>query len=921
VSKSSSSATSPTSEIVPVTIESEMKHSYLDYAMSVIVSRAVPDVRDGLKPVHRRILYTMAEAGFNYDKPHRKSARVCGDVIGKYHPHSPEAVYDALARMAQDFSMRLMLIDGQGNFGSMDGDKPAASRYTEVRLKETAHFILNDYDKETVDFQPNYDNTLEIPMVLPARFPNLLVNGAGGIAVGMATNIPPHNLGEVLDACIALIDKPDMTLEEVMAYIPGPDFPTGGSILGRKGIQDAYQTGRGSVIMRAKTHIEDSRKDRQAIIITEVPYQVNKARLVERIADLVNSKEIEGVSDLRDESDRHGVRVVIELKRDVNPEVLLSRLYVMTPLQTSFGVNMLALHQGRPLQMGILEVLRAFLVFREEVVLRRTRFFLRKAREKAHSILGLLVAVFNIDAVVALIRGSKDTPEARHNLMSRPWSCGDMEGYIDLTLEKGARLTEEGYWLSETQARAILDLRLNRLTGLERHKLMEDYTALMADIQSYLELLNSRPKLLELLKEEFAEVRQKFADPRRTVIEDAYTTTEMEDLIQREEMVVTFSLKGYIKRVPLGAYRSQRRGGRGKAAMTTREEDVLSQVFVVNTHTPLLFFSSGGKAYQLKVYELPLGAPQGRGKPIISLLPSLDKGETISTLLPVPEDATSWEGLHILFATSAGNVRRNALSDFQHIRSNGKIAMKLEESGERLISVQICKEEQDVLLTTRLGRAIRFGVQEIRQFSGRTSTGVRGIRLQKEDVVVSLNMLEAAPFTPEERDLYLKQASRLRRGEDNPLEAGGGEEEDADAGALLTYTAVLSPERFEEMAQREQLILTVSQKGFGKRTSAYAYRKTARGGQGVATLEVNQRTGGVVDVFPVCDADHILLLTDQGQLMRFPVTQVRVASRKTQGVILLRVAGEEKIVSVVRLQEEESSESLDSVDEEEGLET
>ncbi len=902
-------------EIVQVTVESEMKKSYLDYAMSVIVSRAVPDLRDGLKPVHRRILYTMAEAGFNFDKPHRKSARVCGDVIGKYHPHSPEAVYDALVRMAQDFSMRLMLVDGQGNFGSMDGDKAAASRYTEVRLRESAHFLLEDYDKETVDFQPNYDGTLEMPVVLPARFPHLLVNGAGGIAVGMATNIPPHNLGEVIDACIALIDMPTLSLEEIMTFVPGPDFPTGGMILGRKGIVDAYRTGRGSILMRGTTHFEELKKDRSAIIITEVPFQVNKARLVERIAELVNHKELEGISDLRDESDRHGVRVVIELKKDVQPDVILNRLYTMTPLQTSFGVNLLALHDGRPRQMGIAEVLQAFLDFREEVIIRRTRFFLRKARDRSHIVLGLLVAVFNIDAVVALIRASQDAAEARHALMEKPWPADEIRPYIALAQEEGGQLTPQGYFLSETQVRAILDLRLQRLTGLERKKLLEEFEGLMAQILRYLELLNSRPRLLELMKEELLEVKTRFADPRRTRIEESCGLQGLEDLIQREEMVVTFSLKGYIKRVPLASYRSQKRGGRGKSAMATREEDVLSQVFVASTHTPLLFFSSTGKAFQLRVFELPLGSPQSRGKPIISLLPSLDQGETIATLLPVPEDPGAWENFHILFVTSAGNVRRNALSDFQNIRANGKIAMKLEEPGEILIAVQICREDQDVLLTTRQGRAIRFEVKDVRQFSGRTSTGVRGVRLQKSDSVVSMTILEATPFTPEERELYIRQASRMRRGEEVSEEQGPvlDEELEGEEGSLLTYGATLSPERFEEMRAQEQLILTVSEKGYGKRTSAYAYRKTARGGQGVATLEVNQRTGGVVDAFPVTETDHILLLTDQGQLMRFPVAQVRVAGRKTQGVILFRVAKEEQIVSVVCLAEgEEEGEDISS---------
>ncbi len=901
-----SSLVDNTSEIVQVTVESEMKRSYLDYAMSVIVSRAVPDVRDGLKPVHRRILYTMAEAGFNADKPHRKSARVCGDVIGKYHPHSLEAVYDTLVRMAQDFSMRLMLIEGQGNFGSMDGDKAASNRYTEVRLRQAAHFLLEDYDKETVDFQPNYDETLQMPTVLPARYPNLLVNGSGGIAVGMATNIPPHNLGEVIDGCIALIDNPDLGFEDLLTLVPGPDFPTGGMILGRKGIRDAYQTGRGSILMRGRTHVEEIRKDRSAIIITEVPYQINKARLVEKIAELVNTKVLDGISDLRDESDRHGVRVVIELKRDANADVVLNRLYTMTPLQTSFGVNMLALHQGRPSQMGLREVLDAFLAFREEVVTRRTRYYLRKARERAHILMGLLVAVSHIDRVVALIRGSQDAAEARQTLREQVWPVDEIQSYI-LLLEENPP-SEATYRLSDIQVKAILDLRLHRLTGLERTKLMEECDTLAEQIRTYLELLNSRPKMLDLIKAELLEVKEKFADPRRTSIEDATGLTDVGDLIQREDMVVTFSLKGYIKRVPLASYRSQRRGGRGKSAMSTREEDMLSEVFVASTHTPLLFFSSRGKAYQLKVYELPLGTPQNRGKPIVSLLSSLEKGETIATLLPVPEDPAEWENLHILFVTSAGHVRRNALSDFQNIRANGKIAMKLEEAGENLISVQTCQEDQDVLLTTRQGRAIRFEVREVRQFSGRTSTGVRGIRLQKGDAVVSMTMLEGTSYTPEEREVYIRQASKMRRTENSP---DASLEEDDEDKSLLTYEATLTPEMFEEMQSKEQLILTVSQKGFGKRTSAYAYRKTARGGQGVATLEVNQRTGGVVDAFPVRHDQQVLLLTDQGQLTRFPVAQVRVAGRKTQGVILFRMAEDEKVVSVVRVEEETDVETDD----------
>ena len=893
----------PTAEILPISVEEEMKRSYLDYAMSVIVSRALPDVRDGLKPVHRRILYAMAEAGYTSDKPFRKSARVVGDVLGKYHPHGQAAIYDSLVRMAQDFSLRLLLVDGHGNFGSMDGDRPAAERYTEVRLKPVSDMcLLEDYDKGTVNFEPNYDGTLEIPTVLPARFPNLLVNGAGGIAVGMATNIPTHNLGEVIDACCALIDQPDLSFEDLLAIVPGPDFPTGGMITSRKGILDAYRTGRGSIPIRGRAHVEEVRKDREAIIITEIPYQVNKSRLVERIAELVNAKELEGISDLRDESDRHGVRVVIELKRDAQADVVLNRLYAMTPLQTSFGVNMLALHGGRPLQMNLHQVLAAFLAFREEVVTRRTRFYLNKARDRAHLVLGLLVAVFHIDAVVALIRASKDAAEARQALMARLWPADDIVPYLSL-LQEEASLKEGGYQLSEAQVKAILDLRLHRLTGLERSKLQDEMQGLLEQIKGFLELLASRPKMLELIKTELLEVRGKYADPRRTAIEELSGSQDMEDLIQREDMVVTFSHKGYIKRVALNAYRSQRRGGRGKSAMATREEDVVSQVFVANTHTPLLFFSSGGKAYQLKVYELPLGSPQTRGKPLISILDSLGKDESIATLLPVPENPAEWEHLHVIFVTSAGHVRRNALSDFQNIRANGKMAMKLEEAGERLIAVQTCRPDQDVLLTTRQGRAIRFEVEDVRQFTGRTSTGVRGVRLQKGDAVVAMTILEGTAFGPEERELYLRQATKLRRSE------GEGEDEaDLDDPSLLGIGKTLAPEVFQAMQEGEQFILTVSERGFGKRTSAYAYRKTGRGGQGVATLDVNQRTGDVIDAFPVAESDHVMLLTNLGQLTRFPVAQVRIAGRKTQGVTLFRLDKDERVTSVVRVEEDEDGE-------------
>lgn len=894
-------------EIVQVTVEEEMKGSYLDYAMSVIVSRALPDVRDGLKPVHRRILFAMMEAGYEYNKPFRKSARIVGDVLGKYHPHGADPIYESMVRMAQDFSMRLLLVDGQGNFGSMDGDRAAASRYTEARLQRAAHFLLDDYDKDTVDFQPNYDDTLLIPTVLPARFPNLLVNGGSGIAVGMATNIPPHNLGEVLDACQALIEDPELTPEDLMTYVPGPDFPTGGIIVGRKGIGDAYRTGRGSIPLRGRCHFEEIRKDRTAIIITEVPYQVNKARMIERMAELVNNKELEGISDLRDESDRDGIRVVIELKREAVPDIVLNRLYAMTQLQTSFGVNMLALDGGRPLQMNLKDILQAFLAFREEVLVRRTRFYLTKAREKAYIVLALVVAVSNIDEVVALIRRSQDATEARKALIARAWDATDIIPFLERLAEPDAQLTPEGYRLSENQARAILDLRLHRLTGLEREKLVEELNSLIEQIQGYLALLGSRRLLLDLMKKELQEVKENFADPRRTAIEANEAIQDDEALIQREDMVVTFSLKGYIKRVPLDSYRSQRRGGRGKSAMATRDEDVLSQVFVASTHTPLLFFSSLGKAYQLKVYNLPLATPQSRGKSLMNVLPFTQE-ETLSTLLPVPENSADWEKLHIMFVTSAGNVRRNALSDFENIRSSGKIAMKLEEQGERLIAVQTCREDQDVLLTTRKGRSIRFEVSDVRQFTGRTSTGVRGIRLSSGDEVVAMTIIERTEFTPEERELYLRQASKLRRGENNDLP----EEEEGEDQSLLTYTSTLSPQRFEEMAAQEQFILTVSERGYGKRTSAYAYRRTGRGGQGVATMEITTRNGSIINALPIHADDQIMLLTDAGQLIRCPVKDIRIAGRKTQGVTIFRVAKDEKVVSVVRVNEMDADNENDA---------
>lgn len=865
-----------------------MRRSYLDYAMSVIVSRALPDVRDGLKPVHRRILFAMKEGGYDYNKPFRKSARIVGDVMGKYHPHGDSAIYDAMVRMAQDFSMRLPLINGQGNFGSMDGDKAAAMRYTEARLARAAHFLIEDIDKETVDFGPNYDDSAQEPLVLPARYPNLLVNGAGGIAVGMATNIPPHNLGEVIDACCAMIDNPDITVEEIMELVPGPDFPTGGTILGRSGIRSAYTTGRGSVIMRGRCHIEEIRKDREAIVVTEVPYQVNKARMLEQIAELVRDKKIEGVSDLRDESDRDGVRVVIEIKRDAIADVVLAQLYKFTPLQTSFGVNALALNGGRPQMMTLREIIAAFLAFREEVITRRTIFELGKARDRAHVLVGLSIAVANIDDMIKLIREAPDPAVARDQMMARKWPALDVEPLIRLIDEPGRGIVDGTYQLSEVQAKAILDLRLHRLTGLERDKIGDELREIGEQIKEFLEILSSRPKLLDVLRGELLDMRTQFATPRRTTIEDAEFEADIEDLIAREDMVVTVTNTGYIKRVPLSTYRAQKRGGKGRSGMSMKDEDFLSQVFVTNTHTPVLFFSSTGIAYKLKVYRLPLGTPQAKGKAMINILP-LAEGETISTVMPMPEDETTWGDLNVVFATSKGDVRRNMLSDFVDIRANGKIAMKLADD-EKLIAVQPCAEADDVLLATRMGKAIRFPVTEVRVFKGRDSTGVRGIRLDGADQVISMSVLRHVDFDMETRDAYL-------RGD------------------------LTGPEA-ERMSEAEEMILTVTENGYGKRTSAYEYRITGRGGQGIANIDLTDKNGPVVASFPVGHDDEIMLVSDGGTLIRMPVDDIRIAGRKTQGVIVLRTAEDERVVSTARLCDlNGSGDDADEGDEGEGSET
>jgi DNA gyrase subunit A len=899
-------------DIKPIGITDEMKKSYLDYAMSVIVSRALPDVRDGLKPVHRRILFSMHENKNLPDRPYTKCARIVGDTMGKYHPHGNLAVYDALVRMAQDFSLRLPLIDGQGNFGSMDGDSPAADRYTEARLDKAAMPLLEDLDLDTVEFQPNYDGKEREPKVLPARYPNLLVNGAGGIAVGMATNIPPHNLGEVIDACVALIDNPEITIDELIEIVPGPDFPTGASIMGRSGIHAAYHTGRGSVVMRSKTHIEELRKEREAIIVTEVPYQVNKASMVEKIADMVREKRIEGISDLRDESSREGVRVVIEIKRDALADVVLNQLYRFTQLQTSFGCNFVALTGGRPEVLNLRDFIVAFVEFREEVVSRRTRFLLNKARERAHVLCGLATAVANIDEVIRLIRTAPTPAVAHASLMERNWPAEDIAPLIALVDDPRHPINPDGtYRLSDAQAKAILELRLARLTALGRDEIGDELQKLATEIADYLDILRSRVRIQDIIKTELAEVRAAFATPRRTVIQDWGSDLDDEDLIAREDMVVTVSHAGYIKRVPLSTYRAQRRGGKGRSGMATRDEDFVARLFVANTHTPVLFFSSLGQVYKEKVWRLPLAAPNAKGKALVNMLP-LDKGERITTIMPLPEDEESWDTLDVMFATASGGVRRNKLSDFVNVNRAGKIAMKLDE-GDAIVDVQICTEGNDVLLTTALGQCIRFAVPEVRVFKGRDSTGVRGINLAKGDIVISMAILHHLDATPEERATYLKDAAAARR-----ALTGEGEEttEPATDGEETAGEVELGAKRLE-MQLAEQFILTVSEKGYGKRTSSFEYRVTGRGGKGIVAMVVNDRNGKLIASFPVDDRDQIMLVTDGGQVIRVPVdagpgNRIRIAGRSTQGVTVFNTDASEKVVSVERIGDEGEGEEGDT---------
>ncbi|HEV2513804.1 MAG TPA: DNA gyrase subunit A [Devosia sp.] len=882
-----------------------MRESYLSYAMSVIVSRALPDVRDGLKPVHRRILYSMHEQGYVWNRPHRKSARVVGDVIGKYHPHSNDAVYFSLVRMAQEFSLRVTLIDGQGNFGSVDGDMPAAMRYTEVRMEKVTDSLLDDIDKDTVDFKDNYDASEREPTVLPARFPNLLVNGGSGIAVGMATNIPTHNLGEVIDAVLMLMDNPGAITEELMTVLPGPDFPTGAIILGRSGIRQAYETGRGAILIRGKAHTEEMRKEREAIIITEIPYQVNKATMIEKMAELVRDKRIEGISDIRDESDRTGMRVVIELKRDAVADVVLNQLYRFTPLQGSFGCNFVALNGGKPELMSLKQMLVAFLEFREEVVTRRTRFLLNKARDRAHILVGLAVAVANVEEVIALIRTSPDPTTARERLMARDWPARDVAPLIALIDDPRHRINEDGtFKLSDEQARAILALTLSRLTALGVNEIGDELNGLGGDISEYLSILRSRERVMEIVRNELTEIKEQFNTPRLTVIDEAAGDFEDEDLIAREDMVVTVTHGGYIKRVPLNAYRAQRRGGKGRSGMATRDEDFVSRLFIANTHTPVLFFSSAGQVYKMKVWRLPIGEPQTRGKALINMLP-LDPGERITSIMPLPEDESSWQQLDVMFSTIRGTVRRNSLADFVEINKNGKIAMKLDE-GDGIVDVATCTANDDVLLTTALGQAIRFQVDEVRVFKGRDSTGVRGISLGEGDRIISMAIIHHFDADSSERAAYLKM-SRAVRGEGESEETSDDAEDAVPAGEL-------SQERYAAMSAAEQFILTISENGYGKRTSSHEYRITGRGGKGIVAMAVNKRNGPLIGSFPVEDGDQIMLVTNGGQVIRVPVdagpdNRIRIVGRSSQGVTVFNTADGEKVVSVERISEPEGEDA------------
>ncbi|MDA0780916.1 MAG: DNA gyrase subunit A [Rickettsiales bacterium] len=908
-------------EIKPVTIEHEMRESYLDYAMSVIVSRAIPDACDGLKPVHRRILFAMNESGCDYNKPYRKSARIVGEVMGKYHPHGDAAIYQSMVRMAQDFSLRVPLIDGQGNFGSMDGDSAAAMRYTESRMAKVAHTLLVDIDKDTVNFQDNYDGSEREPITLPARFPNLLVNGGGGIAVGMATNIPPHNLGEVIDGCLAYIDNNDITDEELMQIIPGPDFPTGGIILGRSGSRNALRTGRGSIIVRGRAEITDLTKGKQAIIISEVPYQVNKALMLERIGELVRDKKIEGISEMRDESDQHGVRVVIETKKDANADVILNQLYSYTQLQTSFGVNQLALDRGRPRLMNTKEVLVAFTRFREEIITRRTSFLLNKARDRAHVLIGLSMAVANIDEVIRLIRNAPDPTVAKQQLLERAWYADNVQALIDLVDDFNNKIIDGKCYFTEVQARAILDMKLARLTGLEQEKINGELTELAEQIKDYLDILRSRDRVIGIMKSELSEIKEEFATPRKTDFQDSEFEADIEDLIPVEDMVVTVTHGGYIKRVPLSTYRSQKRGGKGRSGMNMKEEDATVNVFVTNTHTPVLFFSTTGKVYKLKVYKLPLGGANSKGRALVNIFP-MEKDETINVVMPMPDNEDDWDNLSIMFATNRGTVRRNDLSDFKRVQANGKIAMKLEDD-DRLISVKTCDENQHVLLATANGKCIRFPATAVREFKSRASAGVRGIRMEKGNEVVSMDILDGTECNDINiRSEYLKIPAQTRS-ELSALivekeyyrddEAKLAEINDTMLKILDGIESELDHDTIKLWAKHEQFIITVTENGYGKRSSAYEYRVTNRGGSGIVNIITSQRNGKVAASFHIEDNDQLLLITEGGQLIRCPVHDIRIAGRNTQGVTIFKTSKGQKVTSVARIAIEEEKEDVESI--------
>ena len=894
------------SGILPVTIENEMSSSYLDYAMSVIVSRAIPDVRDGLKPVHRRILYSMSQMGLDFNKPYRKSARVVGDVIGKYHPHGDSAVYESLVRMAQSFSMMAPLIEGQGNFGSVDGDRPAAMRYTECRLEKITTLMLDDIDKDCIEYQENYDGSENEPTVLPSKFPNLLINGAGGIAVGMATNIPPHNLSEVIDGCVAILNNPSTTEEELNEIIPGPDFPTGGLIIGRNGIRSAQQTGRGSVILRGRAEIEE-KNNRSSIIISEIPYQVNKSSLIEKIAEVVRDKRVEGISDIRDISDRYGIRVVIELKKDAEADVILNQLYKYTPLQSSFGCNMVCLNSGKPELLSIRQIIDAFLEFRVDIVVKRSTYLLNKSRDRAHVLVGLAIAIANIDEIIKVIRSSPDPATARDYMLKKKWIPKNVESLIKLIDDPRHKIAKDGtYMLSTEQVQAILDLRLQRLTAIGRDEIEKELNSIGEQIKEYLEILTNRKVLDNLIERELIEAKESFGVPRRTEITDLELDVDDEDLIPKQDVVVTVSHKGYIKRVPLSTYRSQRRGGKGRAGMSTRDEDFVTQIFVENTHTPILFFSSTGIVYKMKVWKLPQGTPQSKGKAMINLLP-LSEGENITTIMPLPENEREWENLYIMFTTEKGNVRKNKLSDFVDVRANGKIAMKLQDKDE-IKTVETCTDDDDLLITTLKGQCIRFRASDVRLFVGRSSTGVRGIRLAQDDRVISSAIIKSMSATTEERAAYLKMSRAVRGDIDS-------ENDENEENVENITPAILSDEKYAEMGASEQFVLSISNNGYGKRTSTFEYRVTGRGGKGIIAMVVNDRNGNIADSFPVDSTNQIILVTNNGKLIRCPVDDIRIASRSTQGVKIFDVDDQEQVVSVERLGDLESDED-DGADDE-----